>query len=659
MSIQPNREITESLAWLDESSGQPGVIRSADFLQRLQDSSGNGRALLFSRLDRPHSPGQLKLFEDIRALLRGHAHIRFVATDTGWRAGPVASRLVGMLDRYFFKVLNAARDTAARLAALDAVGYVQQIYLGEDEAGVVTTPVSYLTATQACPAGLTYLDWMLSTACKQQGLRRFALRNRLEAEAEIWCAENLGEATLRNDLLEDFTTLVQEDDPNFDRVEVDHAGLDKAVQKELAQWLSRLQPSDSALKPVSGEDSAVKSAFDGRPAPDSTAWPWRGMRVSQHAGRAGWPFPIRIEVSHRAKTEKLRKEGEVRQQLGAAFTQTNGYMVDSASTQSAEAMQAWQELEDAGRILETLGIALVVLAQGLSPKRRCSVCQRHLGPTGDRTRCELHRADAGMPGKHSGQRTDIYRMDVWGVVAQKQWQALLADMPKSPAALEVARTVRHWWGAPIRIRPNVSTSNAPQIRLAMAKLTARIKSLEPWVGKSIHGQLLALAGHVEQKLLDNAKPTKGKGLQAQDPVVTQLQHELSAEVFFGLHFAGYGTADLPSDRWHPLAKLGATPYAPNDLLRDLLLQRAWVDSGGMQMDKDRNSTNASVPPPPSQRKRQIVADIALDMKRDGSSYVEIARHFEVSPAAVTKFFQRNEKSQMQAKAEATKPTKRP
>ena len=136
MSIQPNREITESLAWLDESSGQPGVIRSADFLQRLQDSSGNGRALLFSRLDRPHSPGQLKLFEDIRALLRGHAHIRFVATDTGWRAGPVASRLVGMLDRYFFKVLNAARDTAARLAALDAVGYVQQIYLGEDEAGV-------------------------------------------------------------------------------------------------------------------------------------------------------------------------------------------------------------------------------------------------------------------------------------------------------------------------------------------------------------------------------------------------------------------------------------------------------------------------------------------------------------------------------------------
>lgn len=669
MNIQPNREITESLEWLDESLRQPGVIRSADFLQRLQEGSGNGRALLFSRRDRPHSPGQLKLFEDIRALLKGHAHIRFVATDTGWRATPQASRLVGMLDKYFFNVLKAARETAARLAALDAVGYVQHIYQEEGEADFVTQPVPYSTATQACPAGLTYLDWMLNTACKQQGHRSVALRNRLEADAEVWYAENLGETTLRNDLLQDFTTLVQDDDPNYDRVEVDRAGLERAVQKEHAQWLARLQPSDSAVKPVSGEDNAVKGAFDGRPAPDSNAWPWRGMRVSQYAGSVGWPFPIRMEVSDRAKAEKLHKEGAVRQQLGAVFTQTNGYGVDSASPQSAEATQAWQKLEDAGRTLQTLGMALMVLAQGLSSKRRCSVCQRHLGPKGDRTRCELHRADAGVPGKHSGQRTDIYRMDVWGVVAQKQWQALLADMRNSPAALEAARTVRRWWGEPIRISANGSTSNTPQIRLAMAKLNVLIESLEPWVGKTIRGHLLALAGHIEQKLLDNAKPTQGEGTQPQGPVVKLLQHELSPEVFFGLHIAGYETATLPSDRWHPLAKLGAAAYAPNDLLRDLLLQRAWVESGGMQMDWDRNKQMARmtdkkalhvrVSPPPSQRKRQIVADKAFEMKKDGYSYVEIARHFEVSPAAVTKFFQRNEKSHLQPKGEATKPTKRP
>jgi len=669
MKIQPNREITESLAWLDESSGQPGALRSADFLQRLQEGSGSGRFLLFSQRDRPHSPGQLKLFEDIRALLKGHAHIRFVATDTGWRAMSQASRLVGMLDKYFFNVLRTARETAARLAALNAVGYVQHIYLGEDAPSTVSAAVPYSKATEACPAGLAYLDWMLTQASKQKGHRSVALRNRLEAEANVWYAENLGAITLRNELLEDFTTLVQDDDPNFDRVEVDSAGLDQAVQKELAQWLARLQSSGSATKPASGEDSAVKSAFDARPAPHSTAWPWHGMRAGQHAGSAGWPFPIRIEVSDRAKPEKLRREGTVRQQLGAAFTHTNGYGVDTASQQADEATQAWQQLEDAGQVLQTLGMALVVLAQGLSPKRRCSVCQRHLGAIGERTRCELHRADAGVPGKHSGKRTDIYRMDVWGAVAKQKWQALLADMPKSPAALEAARTVRRWWGEPIRISADGVTASAPQIRLAMAKLTARIESLEAWVGGPIRNQLLALAGHIQQKLLAAAMSVQGQSKETKDPVVKVMQHELSAQVFFGLYFSGYGEAALPADRWNPLAQMGLVAYSPNDLLRDLLLQRAWAESGGMPMDMERKKKMAlmtdqkalhvRVPPPPSQRKRQIVADKAIDMQKNGASYAEIARHFEVSPAAVTKFFQRIGKSPLQPKAEAAKPTKRP
>ena len=666
------QSIAESFDWLDQTSDQPGVVRTADFLQTLQESHGAGpRLALPWRRARTASPGQVQLFQDLRTHLKGHAHLRFVPTDTGWRAGPVASQLVGMLDRYFFNVLEAAKGTATRLAALNAVGYVRHIYMGEDEPGAVSKPVPYSTATQACPAGLSYLDWVLDTACKQKGHRSVALRNRLETEAELWFVEHLGERTLRNELLEDFITTVYEDDSDyFGREEIDRDGLDQAVQKALAQWRPGLQSFGSASKTASGEDIAVKRAFDARPDPNSTAWPWRGMHTGPQASSAGWPFPIRIEVNDRAKPERLRREGKVRRQLSAAFTYTEDYEVHSASQQADEAVRAWQQLEDAGRTLQSLGMALVLLSQGLYPRRRCSVCQRHLGAMGDRTRCELHRADAGTAGTRSGKRTDIYRMDGWGALAQKQWQALLAKVRALPAAMDAARTVRHWWSEPIRISADGNTSNAPQIRLAISTLTARIESLEAWVGKPILDRLLALAGHIEQKLLAATKPTLSFAKDAQDPVGKLMQHELSAQVLFGLHFAGYGTATLPPDRWNPLVQMGAAAYAPNDLLRDLLLQRAWVESGGMQMDMDRkkksveskveNSPCASVSPPPSQRIRKINdPGRAIEMKREGQSNVEIAHYFRVSPAAITKFFQRIKKSPLQAKAEATKLTEPP
>lgn len=663
-----DKPIAELFAWLDQSSDKPGMIRTADFLQRLEEWHSSGLALSLPNRVKSPSPGQVQLLQDLRTLLKGHVHIRFVPNDMGWRAGPVASQLVGMLDKYFFNVIKTSKDTAMRLAALKTVGYVQHIYLGESEAGVVTKSVSYMRATEACPAGLRYLDWMLNDACKQKGHRSMALRNRLETEENVWYAENLGKTTLRNELLEDFTTLVHGDDPNFDRVAVDSAGLDQAVQKEFAQWLERLQLSGSASKPMSGENAAVKRAFDARPAPHSTAWPWRGMHTGQQANGAGWPFPIRIAVNDRAKPEKLRREGEARLQLSAAFTHTDHYEVHSTSQQADEAMRAWQQLEDAGCTLQTLSMALVLLSQGLNSKRRCSVCQRHLGAMGDRTRCELHRADAGTAGTRSGKRTDIYRMDGWGAVAKQQWQALLADMTRSQAALDAARTVRHWWDEPLRFSAGKGTGNAVAIGLTMSALTERIDGMEAWIGKSVRDQLLALARHIEQQLLAAAKPTQGSATEAQDQFVKLIQHELSAQVFFGLYFAGYGAAAAPRDRWHPLAQMGPAVYLLNELLRDLLQQRAWVESGGMQMDMDRRQENrlpkdqkefhVSVPPPPSQRKKQINAEKAIDMKRVGASYAEIARHFEVSPAAVTKFFQRIGKGPLQPKGEAAKPTKR-
>jgi hypothetical protein len=67
-----------SFGWLDTSSDQPGVIRIGDFLQYLEEWHDTGRVLLFPRRARPHSPGQVKLFEEIRAVLKGHTHIRYL-----------------------------------------------------------------------------------------------------------------------------------------------------------------------------------------------------------------------------------------------------------------------------------------------------------------------------------------------------------------------------------------------------------------------------------------------------------------------------------------------------------------------------------------------------------------------------------------------------
>lgn len=690
----PPIQVPTDLDWLAHQEDFGGAIRSTLFTQQVRDAAAkslwparfrfrqNAAPSVTELLD-PKGPWlgplQSQLLAGINASLAGHNQIQFSESNRTWRAGTVANQLLQMLEIQTFLVLQHARQASDRLSRLQHVRYIDGIRPEPSGSNLRNEGVEFGIATEGCPASPEYLDWALNTAGALPGRFAVMLRNLVEREASAWWWLRHGESQVANQLLEDFVQLDEDGG-----VSVDHKRHKKllAEQYRAANWpgsWNKLQLD------VEGAEASVKAAYLARPRIQSSAWAWR------HAGpicgylphdpnnkaeaddRPGWPFPCRLQKKAMAVAAKLQREAAVRRRLGSVLWDTGMYSIDdselaksnskAARIEISQACADWRIIRDAGCTLQTIGVAMESMAHTMHSRgsviRRCSVCHRHLGCEGDRTHCMLHRTRAGSPGQHNSERTEAHWLTGWGQERETRWQELSELMHKQYRTGAMLVAMEHWWvsagGGGMNSEQRGTADYRSEAALEAAEMLTQLK---PWTGPWIFERLSDLLREIVKRCEN-------------DPGARQYLKPMD---FFALHFSGIpwkrgidsrDDLQLPTDPFHPLAQAvnkrlpfdqsSNASIAWRSVLADLLMQRAWIECHGMDMDLDRlrnieasvsaSSPKSTVKRPPGVRARNAIdRDRAFELRAQGFTKAAMATKLGVSRSAVTQFFQRHDET---------------
>lgn len=679
------------LDWLANQEDSGGVIRSTTLIQNVRDAAAkslwperfcfrqNAAPSVTVLLD-PNGPWlgplQFQLLAGINDIVAGHDRIQFTESNRTWRADNVASPLLQLCESQTFLVLQQARDASDRLSRQQRVRYIDRALPEPSESGLKDVGVGFEIATEGCPASPQYLDWALNTAGVLPGRFAVMLRNLVEREASAWWWLHHGESQVANQLLEDFVQLDEDGG-----VSVDHEGHKKmlAEQGKAANWQGTW---DKLQRDVEGAEPSVKAAYLARPRIQSCAWAWRHAgpiygylphdpnNLSDGGDRPGWPFPSRLQKKDMAVASKLQREAAVRRRLGSELWDTGFYRIDDSELAKSTSKQArmeielacadWQIIRDAGRTLQTIGAAMETMANAMhsggSAIRRCSVCHRHLGGDGDRTHCVLHRTRAGSPGQPNAGRTEAHWLSGWGEERRKHWLELATLIHKQPKIQAMLVAMEQWWvGAGVGGMDSEQRGTADYRSHAAIQVDEMLTQLELYVGSWTFKRLSGLLREIVMRCEN-------------DPGA--IRH-LKPMGFFALHFAGLhwkrriesgGDLQLPTDPFHPLAQTVSKrlPFDQSSnesvtwrsVLADLLMQRAWIECGGMEMDLDRlrntempsiaGSLKSPVKRPPGIRARNSIDhEKAAALHAAGYTKAAIAVELGVSRSAVTQFFQRN------------------
>ena len=679
------------LDWLAHQEDSGGVIRSTALIQNVRNAAAKSlwparfcfwqnAAPSVTELFDPNGPWigplQSQLLEGINEFVAGHEQIQFDESNRTWRAGTVASHLLQLCESQTFLVLQQARDASNRLARLQHVRYIDRALPEPSKSSLKNEGVNFGIATEGCPASPEYLDWALNTAGALTGRFAVMLRNLVEREASAWWWLHHGASQVANQLLEDFVQL-----DGDGGVSVDHKGHKKllAEQCKAANWQGVW---DKLQLDVEGAEPSVKAAYLARPRNQCSAWAWRHAgpicgylphdpnNVSDGGDRPGWPFPCRLQKKDMVVAAKLQREAAVRGRLGSVLWDTGFYSINEselAKSTSKEALREieqacadWRIIRDAGRTLQTIGAAMEAMACAMQSTgafgRRCNVCHRHLGSDGDRTHCMLHRTRAGSTGQTNAWRTEAHWLSGWGEERQTHWQKLAKLMHKQPQIEAMLVAMEQWWiGTGVGGMDSEQQGTADYRGQAAIQVDEMLTQLEPWVGAWTFERLSELLREIVKKY-------------ESDPGALQYLKPMG---FFALHFAGIpwkrrigsgGDLQLPTDPFHPLARAvyKRMPFVQTSnasitwrsVLANLLMQRAWIECKGMDMDLDRlrntdgpaiaGGLKSPVQRPPGIRARNAIDhEKATALQAAGFTKAAIAVELGVSRSAVTQFFQRN------------------
>jgi len=644
-----------------------GLLRVADYRRRVRTAAAS--ALVPSgepRLALGRGKNRVSLGpEQLLDPAAGHIGTRHLALLTGLdkalgqaefvRFGePIGKRLAGFpavsagaLLTFFGKqsnaLLEAAHRALQRLARIAEPVYEAPDLRPCDDPVPPALPVGFDKVSTATLANPAYLGWALRWGPGLSTLALSLLRDVLARDARLTADEQQQDLEVINELLSQGAMILDEDSGVL---RSDEQVIDAALAAVRAQRKADRQRLETDLTVLSETRSTVRAAWDARPWPDSHEWPWfaGGSRAGmQRGGCMAWPLPGQVGPPLLSHPGRLNAEAAARWHLGARLQLDWPWRIaapdapDLTPRQRAAreaAATVWNQIDDIGRALRTIGVAMATLAElvesGPHGAPRCAVCQRHLPPHNPRAYCELHRA-------RQGQRLDTHRLHAWAVCARETKHRLASSLRESVDLGSLEGTVAALWLQ--AGNPGASTSDQ-SVDVRADLLFRLLDALGHWTGVAIHDELRARS----RQVLHQAREQKSS---------TALH---PAHFFAGYFRAAPGKqAATAPDLHHPLVRaVGSTVLAASDviltydwadLVADLLSQRAWAECGGLRA-VDLRGEDAAVPPVSQPRARPKVGGRihdparAYEMLANGSTKAEIAAAFGVSRSAVTQFFAR-------------------
>lgn len=604
------------------------------FLARLDEQAAlerqrHFRPRVYSWAELPlDTPATDALIADLRDLLRGSAGLR----RKDQRKLPVR-RLLQLLDAHALEAQRSAREAVERLATQSGVLYAHD-YISD------WTPQTFEQVTAHHIASPAYLDWAIQASALPRSSQA-RLGTLLTKDAGLQWESNHGISLLSygyaydSDLdknIKKHKKELEEDEDKYQR-SVDASTED--VQRLLAA-----RPFDVNMRPRPMLDS------EGIPWTVYAPWAANGYKYDTPS----WPF---VRAQARATGDLpspplLAREASARRALGQLINfpqdrwcESSESSGDAPSHDEIQALKDWIALADTGLVLRVAGAALQQLAEVETSDQRCRVCWRHLS-SGGRLYCTLHRARPTV-------RSDADRLAAWAERRAVQWSATLSMLLQRDEPLQevVDRVTKAWQAiAVMNALPESKTPTSEQIDRQLDSLRNLLADLHPFTEGAVATRLdKALATAAERARKD--KPS------ALNPIV-----------FFGDYFAVKNPEDdMQPDTAHPIGPLHRDPskddadkhrwkvlpdfrdYLARDLIRDLLAQRVWLEMGGNKMEaKARELRNVKGTkghiPKPVHRSSKIDEEQAKKMRSKGWTNAKIARHFGVSPAAVSQFFQK-------------------
>jgi hypothetical protein len=644
-----------------------GLLRVADYRRRVRTAAARALVLsgepvlALSRGKNRAPPGPEQLLDPAAgcigprhlALLAGldkalgqAEFVRFGEPTGKRRAGRPAVAAAALLT-FFGKqsdtLLEAAHQALQQLAQIAEPVYEAPDLRPCNEPAQPAPPEGFdkvSTATLASPA---YLGWALRWGPELSTLALGLLRDVLARDAWLTEDEQQQDSMVTSELLSQGAMILDEDSGELSR---DEAAIASALAPLRAQRKAERQHLEADLAALSKTRSTVRAAWDARPWPDAHDWPWfaGGPRAGmQRVGCMAWPLPGRVAPTLLGHPDRLHAEAAARWHLGARLHLDWLWRIaepdapDLTPPQRAAreaAATAWSKVDDIGRTLRTIGIAMATLGElvesGPHGAPRCAVCQRHLPPHNPRAYCKLHRA-------RQGQRVETHRLHAWAVHAGETQERLAVSLRESVGLDCLEGTVAALW---LQAGDLGAVARDQSVGARADLLFRLLDALSHWTGAAINDELRARSKQV----------------------LHQAREQKSSTALHPAHFfAGYfrtapgKQAAAAPDLHHPLARaVGSTTrpasdviltYDWADLVADLLSQRVWAECGGLCAVDLRADETAVPPGPQPEAQPKLGGRIhdpvrAREMLANGSTKTEIATEFCVSRSAVTQFFAR-------------------
>ncbi len=536
----------------------------------------------------------------------------------------VSSRdILPMVSALAVSTLETARVALQHAAAMPEVRYWSNPFGGDD------TTCSFEEATACSVSSPGYLQWALAVGRLSAHDQR-AMRNYLALEVEVFGLQ----------------------DRSGEQPELDRPGLD-----DLDGFRAQMP---------SGAEDLIRE----RPHPTDGKWPWL---QPYNNGSNPWPFPA--DLTGREDSPDLVAEASVLKALAGQLSRPpfDGLQsiggeenVDDHDRQYALAVDAWSMCLDAGLALRYLASVLMALIQPESA-RHCDACYRYVAG-GRRTRCFLHHST-------SGDRNRELRLAVYTKGFGERLAELRAELGRSPVYAHPAQTLAQCWrfagpAVPMSVAARSVQGRWPAMGVEQAAahllggLHKMVAKLAPVVGKPLHQRMERLANAVatnmhhilETRLSPTIDAMRNDRIRTSEEIESVLE-QATPHGFFRLWFGGLensgdagelepGTdvnhpflhrrGTVSSARFHQWANGIASPLHfaidLNTAVRDIVLHRAWLESGGQRADA---ATEQQRPVPTDRpRDRLDVREAQRLRDREGKTFREIGALLGVSGPAV-------------------------
>lgn len=383
---------------------------------------------------------------------------------------------------------------------------------------------------------------------------------------------------------------------------------------------------------------------------------------------AAWPFPLRLTGTENGETlaaavASYQVLGAWMMKCGASLrfvefgpdAQQSDTPKHPAGAGQRAALAYWRSVNEAGEALVFLGAALHALVR-VDAAPHCQLCFRHVGQ-GLRKYCDHHaRPDEAAPAVKRDAtsaidtvhaRTQHRQSQLLAGQFQQQFELLDAALARKPIWHHPTLTIERALSRCRRLsgrKPHEQGSNVAQ---RAEDIRAVVEALRPVLGEALYQRMAALQAAVTAWAAADAD------------AVERRMESLTLGGFFAHWFSGFVQKQGPtvweyrgSDPTHPMTVWKLIPFgkynAPlrrsnplnlDSIVRDLLLQRAWLEVGGEAADAAL--LKGAAPVPGLRKKGKVDLVEARQMReRDQLSYEAIGEKFGVSRAAVFLALQR-------------------